>query len=307
MSATVRGISPADRSGSIGQDGTREYSIVYKVGTDDRNDGPQKARTAFGIPNVGDLYQPGNDFDEAAIVVGKEATQGDSPWEWEVEVRYSTKLDDPKLLMQPQMPDNPLLQQPRPTYGSQERRILIPGRYNDPTLPASDKAFQLGILAPNWELFDPQPEAEISEPVVSYRRNVKTFVGAELMALANCVNSDQWQGAEERQLKMSAPHADPMYHQACGDYWQISFAIAFRWETWDIQLLNQGTFYWPDGLPANPFTPPSTNSPKCLVDDYGNRRIVNLTTDGKRSTSATPTFTRIRFFREIAFGSLGLI
>jgi len=195
--------------------------VIYKVGTDDRNDGPQKVRAAFGIPNVGDLYQPGNDFDEAAIVIGKDAREAGSPWEWEVEVRYSTKLEDPKLLMQPQLPDNPLQHPAEISYGFQQRRILVPGRFNDPGTPAISKTFELGIVAPNWELFDPQPEMEMSEPVLMIRRNVASIDGATMMALANCVNADQWEGAEERQLKLAAPQADRRFHQACGFYWRL--------------------------------------------------------------------------------------
>jgi hypothetical protein len=68
MTATVRGISTDGRDGSIDRELVCEYTVTYHVTTDDWNDGPQTVRTAFGIPDVGDVYMPGNDYDARAMV-----------------------------------------------------------------------------------------------------------------------------------------------------------------------------------------------------------------------------------------------
>jgi hypothetical protein len=303
MTATVRGIKAEGREGSRNVDGN-EYQVTYIVQVDERADGPRNAMLAFGIPDIGQFYASGNDIETGAIVTGKTCTQV-SPWVYEVTVTYSTDIGDVDVSQIKQSIDNPLLEPPEVTYGFQERRILIPGRYNDPLGPPSDKAWQAGIYAPNGELFDTQPEVDISEPVLTVKRNVKTISGPDLMGLANCVNSDYWQNAEPRQLKLRAPQASRKFHNVVGFYWEVSYAIAFRWETWDVQTLNQGRYYFAGGKPTSVWSTTSRRLVK--TDDVGNPIVVNLTTNGDINTTATPTFTRLRVFRELPFSSLGLI
>lgn len=304
MTATVRGISIDDASGSINKDGEREYRIVYKVQVDDKRDGAAAVRTAFGIPNLGDAYNPGNDSDFEAVVISKEPRRvPDCPFEWEVEVVYSTNTGQ----REPKQYANPLAEPPEITFGFEERRIIIPGRYNDPLGPPSGKEWQQGIFAPNGELFDPQPEATYADPVWNIKRNVAfgsvTYGG--LMALANAVNSDYFNGAESRQLKMKPAQASIRWHKAIGDYWEVSYALIYRWETWDIQVLNQGTYYFSGGKPTSVWG--TTVNRLVKRDASGCPLVVNLTTNGDINNSATPTFTRIRFYREIPFSSLGIL
>lgn len=306
MTATVRGISPTGRTGSHTAD-AREYTIVYKVMTDDRNDGPSVVMNAFGIPSIGDLYSPGNDFDNSAVVIGKTPSQGESPWEWEVEVRYSTDIGDTDLSNITSEIENPLSEPPEVVYSFQPRTILVPGQFNDPIGPPSDHGWEAGIFAPNGELFEPQPEVEIDEPVMQVTRNVALgdFVPQDIRSLANCVNSDFIDGAEPRQLKLKAPQAQRKFNKNIGFYWVVSYQIVFRWETWDIQVLNQGHYYWSSGKPTSVWS--TTTLPKVKKFLSGEVRLVNLTTNGDINTTATPTFTRIRFFREINFGALGIL
>lgn len=303
MTATLRGISVEGRHGSIDREGDREYTVIYKVGTDNKTDGIVQVRNAAGIPSVGDIYAAGNDSDFAAVVVGKEVSQGDSPFEWEVEVTYSTDLD----LKPPAQHDNPLVEPAELSFGFQTRRILIPGYYNNPIGPPADGKFQQGIFAPNGELFDPQPEAEIADPIWHIKRNVSlgTFSYADLMALANCVNADYFLGVSPRQLMMQPPAANRRFHKTIGFYWELSYSLLYRWETWDIQILNQGTYYFAGGKPTTVWS--TTIARKVKTDEHGNVLTINLTTDGDVNSTATPTFTTIRFYREINFTPLGLI
>lgn len=305
MTAFVRGISVDGRGASVNQEAIHEYTVTYKVYTDDRSDGGSVVESAFGIPKIGDMYTAGNDFDPYAVCISKSVRQGDSPWDWEVDVTYSNAPINIVGVPGNPVVDNPLYAAAEITYGFQNRTRLIPGRYNNPDSAPSDHLMELGIFAPNYELFNPQPEMEISEPVVTIKRNVATIDGPTLMGLANCVNSDYWWGAEPRQLKLSAPQASRKYHSVPGFYWEVSYAIAFRWETWDVQLLNQGTFYWSGGSPADPWN--TTQAREVKRDASGNVLVVNLTTNGDINTTSTPTFTRLRVFREIPFATLGLI
>ena len=299
MSASIRGISPTDRGGSINTDGVREYRLQYKVTTTDSDDGASTVRNAFGLPNIGDLYAPGNDFDAAAIVTNKEVISTECPWEWIVEITYSTKSEQPQAI------DNPLNKPPEVSYGFQARKILVPGRHNDPGNVMDGQIVEVGIYAPNGELFDPQPEIEINEPLLTVKRNVQTISGQVMMALSNAVNADSWQGAFPRQLRMMAPQATLVYHKTIGPYWEVTYQIAFRYETWDVVILNQGTYYFVGGAPTNIWGSTSFRTP--FTDGHGGVILGNLTTAGDKNNTATPTFSRLRVYREINFGSLGIL
>lgn len=302
MAATVRGVHPSGRGGSIERDGLKEYSVIYKVVTNDKRDGPAIVRTAFGIPSIGDTYSVGNESDLSGVCVRKEVRQDqDCPFEWEVECFFSTDLGEKP----PTQFSTPLDEPAEISFGFQERRILIPGRFNNPIGPPADGAWQAGIYAPNGDLFDPQPEATIADPVWTISKNVQSVSYPTFLALANSVNSDTFQGVSPRQLMLKPPRAVRKYHKVIGFYFTISYDIIYRFETWDIQILNQGYFYWPGGKPASVWSTTTLASVKKLAS--GELRLVNLTTNGDINTTATPTFTRIRFYREVPFATLNLL
>jgi len=297
MAATVRGISVDGRQGSVNAKGERDYKVVYKVSTDNVNDGAKEVRQAFGVPQIGDVYSAGNDADTDAVVTNKSVSQSDSPWEWEVEITYSTVLED-----EPEQPISPLAAAPKISYGAQTRRIMIPGYFDNAGSPPSSKDFDRGIVAPNGELFDPQPEMDITEPSLTIRRNIATVSGPALMALASTVNATAFFGADARQLKLSIPQVSSQWDKTIGDYWDITYTLTYKWDTWDIQLLNQGAYYWTGGKPADV----TSTTPKVKTAS-GNPIIVNLTTDGDINTTDVPTYTRLRVYREIDFNGLGII
>lgn len=301
MTATVRGISVEGRDGSINQDGVREFTLIYKVQTNDKRDGAAIVRIAPGIPSIGDTYTAGNESDPSAVCISKEPEPTDSPFEWLVVCRFTT---DPGAY-EPKQYDNPLAQPPELSFGFQERRILIPGRFNNPNAPPTNQSWDRGLFAPNGELFDPQPEVDIADPVWNIKKNVQTISYLDFMTLANSVNSDFFNGVGPRQLMLKPPTAVRKWHKTISYYWEVSYQLVFRWETWDIQILNQGTYYFPTSTPTNWWG--TTENRHVKIDTQGNVLVVNLTTAGDINNTATPTFTRIRFFREIPFGTLNLL
>jgi hypothetical protein len=222
VTATVRGIALGDRNGRENQQGDKEFLVTYRVRSDDKQDGPNIVMEAFGIPRIGDLYTAGHDFSFSAVVVDKSAQPvDDCPYEWTVEVQYSTDFQ-----REPKAYSNPLDEPPEISFGFQERRINLPGSYNNPATPDPNGDFDKGILAPNGDLFDPQPEVPICDPVWSIRKNVASIDYVTLMALANCVNSDYYQGASPRQLQMKPATANRKWHKNIGFYWDVGYQIA---------------------------------------------------------------------------------
>jgi hypothetical protein len=303
MTCSLRGVSAEGRAGTVREDATNEYTVTYKVTSDDRNDGPGAVESCFGVPSIGDLYQVGNDFDAGARVTGKQVRQI-SPWEWEVDITYDNQPIDIRVL-QAQQDDNPLNQPVEIKYSFQQRTRAVPGTFNDPAVPPSNRTFDGPIYASNGEAFDPQPEMEVTDPVLTIKRNLQTIDGAFLMSLSNSVNSDYWQNAEPRQLKIGGVEASSKYHEKCGYYWEVTYSIAYRWETWDIQLLNQGTYYWTAGVPTSMWG--TTIRPSVKQTALGEPRLINLTTAGNINTGSTPTYTRLRVYREVDFSTLGLV
>ena len=304
MATTLRGVSVEGRDGSENLDGIKELTVVYKVQSNDKRDGQLTVLNTAGIPRIGDTYSVGNESNIALVVVNKQAAQVDGcPFEWTVTVTCSNDVgEDPtKNLYQ----DDPLNKPAEISYSFQTRRILVPGYYNNPSSPPVSKDWQKGIFMPNGELLDPQPEVEIDEPILTIKKNkaASEVSGQLFMTLSNCVNSDPFQNAERRQLRMKIPQAVRQWHKSIGYYWEVTYAMAFRYETWDIQLLNQGTYSWLGGKPADI----SEETPEVFTDGHGNPKLVNLTANGDWNTSDTPTFTRIRYFREIPFSSLNIL
>ena len=308
MTASVRGIAPEGRDGTVDRDNHRTYTVVYYVTTTDKNDGPAQARNAFGIPAMGSVYVSGNDFDNAAAVVDIQATQRDSPTEWEVEVTYDTQVDEePK-----NEGTNPLNEPPDITWGAQSRRVIVPGKYNDPGVPNADGEFELGIMAPNGILFEPGPEMDLSDPVLTVTRNIATFDVAEVLSWANTVNQNIFLGAPRRTLKMTAPQVSSRWNKEIGDYWSMSVSMTYRFEKWDFQILNvSGQYLTASSTKLEGFKDSEGHARTGLLTETGQALNSSGTEASKwgvfDSSLAEPTYTRLRVYREIDFAALGLL
>jgi len=305
MSATVRGIAVGNREGSATLDAEHEYSVVYYVTTDDIDDGPDTVRTAFGIPDLGAPYTLGNDFNPRAVVTDKRARERESPFEWEVEVSYSTREKKEKEEF-----ENPLLQPAEISFGFQNRNKVLTGYYNDPENPNALKNLELGIVSSNGELFDPQPEIEIADPILTIKKNLPYISAAWLMEIANTVNQTEFYGAEARQLRLMPPQTDRAYDKVIGFYWPTTFQFCYRYDTWDMQLLNVGTYYMANGF-SYPFKDSEGNRFVGLLRDTGaplNFSSTDKYTWGRVTEGGEAvTYTRLRVYREIDFNSLGII
>lgn len=304
MTATVRGIAPGNREGSANWDGIVEYTVLYYVTTDDVDDGPATARTAFGIPAIGDPYTLGNELDARAVVIEKTARERESPWEWEVEVMYSTKEQDGEQ----QEEQDPTQLDAEVSLEFQTRTVAIPGYFQNPESPNVLGNLSMGIVASNGELFDPQPEYELAEPVLTIVKNLRAVSITWLMSVANCVNITSFYGADPRQLRLMPPTTRRAYDKVIGYYYPTTFQFAYRYETWDLQILNIGTYYMNAGV-RTPFKDKEGHPYLGLLTSTGD--AINKTSAediGRWTTTGDDvSFQRLRIYREIDFNSLGII
>jgi hypothetical protein len=312
MTATVRGVSSQGRDGRVGSDFKREYVVTYLVHTTDSDDGPQQIIDAPGVPNFGDRYTLGNDDDMFALAQDISVTQRDSPDEWEVQVTYKTISF---AGTSPGGGASPTDMAPKITASTRSRSIVIPGRYQDPKNASPDVGYDLGVHNSAGQHFDPPPELEIDEPVLSIRRNMRTIDWPFIMSITNAVNESSFFGCPPRTLKFSTPSIESAVDSVTGEYWILNYSLVYKYDTWDVQVLNRGTYYVPeDGA--------SAHQPLGFEEEDGNGFYGLLKIDGTALNNADtawrgkykpdgtgdpPTFQRFRVYREVDFNSLGIL
>lgn len=315
MTALVRGVSTQGRDGRVGSDFKREYVVTYFVVTDDPDDGPQQIIDADGVPNFGDRYTLGNDNDMFALANEISVTQRESPEEWEVQVVYKTISFAGGT---PGSGASPTDMSPRISASTRTRSVVIPGRYQDPRNSSPDTGFDLGVHNSAGQHFDPPPEIEIDEPVLVIRRNVRTVDWPFIMSITNAVNEFPFFGCPARTLKFSTPSIESAVDSVTGEYWILNYSLVYKYDTWDVQILNRGTYYLTTVVSPSDFqTPEEFEDAKRGDGYYGLLKIdgTALNTDdddwrGKYKPDGTgdkPTFQRFRVYREVNFATLGII
>ncbi len=295
MSSSLKGVKPGERRAELMSSANREYEVTYLVETTDKNDGGPTVLNTFGLPRIGETYNVGNDSDTEAVVVSVTPTETDSPFVWEVDVRWTTDqtviVNNTGTIRAPELPDNPLRMAPRRRLRFRSRRIKARGKYSSPLTPPPDSIFDDPIKLPNNEFFE--VDVDIEEPVMTITRNLPVLDVGRLMGFANVVNATPFSGAEARQLRLGGFDSEELWHHIIGPYVKFTYEVAFRFETWDIQVPLVGAYYL-DGSGDRVWEP-----------DRANPVQVQLTSTGGKNTGDM-LFEGIRFYREAEFSSLGL-
>ena len=281
------------RDASFNDSFEREYRRTFQVITNDRTDGPIGIASAILVPSLFTPYSllVGNEFDNGARVTRIEPRQDpDFPMMWEVTVTYSTLSKE-----ESQENENPLLRPAEISMTPETFREPATGTFRD-EINAEDKQFGSGLTNSAGELFDPPPEKDVSRPVLTIVRNELNVFPITLMDFADAVNLDTFLGAQPRQLKMAAPQFIRQ-HENDQAFWQVTYVMSFKRETWDLQLLNHGSYHLNSG---------STKRTDFFNED-GRPILGNLTTDGLKLADGLPeTFSRFKVQKQKSFASLGL-
>lgn len=301
MSATVVGVSVENRSGQKDIGLSREYSVTYKITTDNDQDGPQVVFAVSGLPTIGSAYSVGNDVDSQCYCSGLSANQV-GPKVWEVVATY----DNAEVTIGGVSPlevddfDNPLDYPPEVMLSNNTIREVLPPQ-------GTEGNDAIGVVASNGELFNPQPEWDVSRPVVTITENVSAISLSGLADWANSVNNDTYMGNPPRTLRMNSPQAVRRYSNDIGKYWTVTYTMEFCRKKWDITALNQGTYYLTtDGKTAAKVTDPDPSSTGETGEGF--QVIVNLTEDGGLVTdiaTSNLSYSTWRMYKEKDFASLG--
>lgn len=233
MATVIKG-GPKTKSGSRDSEGYTTYKVVYLVKSDDRLDGPAVVLNTPGLPVPGAVYALDNDLDPYAWCRFDADVRLVEPQElwWEAEFTFSSKpLDKDKQRCSDFKVENPLLE-PQKISGSFQKyqEEAVRDRYGRP------------ITNSAWEqLRGPQVEFDKSRPNVKIEQNV-AVLGLDLVtSMMDTLNAFPMWGLPRRTVKLSNFSWEKLYHGSCYAYYRRTFEFEVRYETFDRDLLDEGT------------------------------------------------------------------
>lgn len=243
MPMTLRGEVAAARERTSTSDEIT-YRRVFVVETTDKRIGPQAVAFCPGIPLMNYPYVTDSEIDLLARVVERTARPVDrSRTVWEVEVRYSSKHEDPE--QQDQEQQDIESEPPEVTYDFAVRQIAVYGKVDlvDPYTGEPKEVNQFGGLTNSaGEPYNPQPEREKHYPVLTVTRNEINFNAPQAREYIDAVNQDTFLGGPPRTVKCAGISARKQYKKNVR-YWRVTYTLEFDPDTWDLQLLDIGSYY----------------------------------------------------------------
>ena len=255
--------------------GLKRFTRRYRVDVDSKTDEADTVLAAPGLPRIGDLFVSGSSSVPDCKVSKRRAEQAQGLWYlWYVDIEYSTESDTD--------PNNPINEPAdlRVTWEAYKEPLPGTARQGDVSPGGSyiNPKWEKGITNAAGEPFDPPYEKDSVRPVVIYSRNEPlTYVTMErLVKFMNSVNKTAWSGLAPRQAYCRG--IEPVYverqrpdNSPSWKYFRTTYTFAIKKETWDLQLLNQGTFYLDTNLQKKTERDADGNLKKVLLNRYGNK------------------------------------
>lgn len=309
------------RRGSKGENGRRTYTRRFKVLTDSAHDGVKTVLSAPLLPQIWNVYQTASETDDGAVVVRHDPAQDPKRRTlWFIDVHYDTqyerKDDDPfadpvELEFDFEPYQEPLAGSPVTSYLGQfadsENGVA------DPKAKDNITRFGAGITNSAGEPFDPPASRESSRPVVRLTRNEPNFLPNVAAHYVNSVNLSPWSGLEARvaMLKGIKTSFQVRKFNIVGKpdiyYFRTTYHFALKRETWDLSLLNIGTYYLSAAATFTTDGAVSNDVAKLIKRADGRPVKVLLAADGtKLAAGSNPTFRRFRVAPEREFAALNI-
>lgn len=305
------------REGIVGQVGRRLYRRVFVVVTDTPYDDPLVVTSDPEIPQPYDPYQTETTFDNRVVVRSVIPRQRDNNrMVWDVIVEYDSEYE---------VRDNPFTELPEIRADSETYEQPLPGRAAityDPQSqsPQSEDPAEAGDQILVWgegittsagEPFDPPVTITKSRPIIVFTRNEPNFSVAFKVRYENTVNKLLWSGLQPRQAWLrsirATNHVQKSSTVGVADihYYRVEYTFALRAETWDLMLLDIGSYYvdWSTGSAIKKaFKVEGTGEPRLGLLDHS-----NPDEPGKKLASDSPAqWLRWRAFREESYSNLGI-
>lgn len=259
----------------------RYYKRTFLVTCDDLKDDPNVVETAFGLPKYGFPYVTEKSVDLLSRCTQLSSKQT-SLYAWEVEAEYSITLKEQD---NPDNPD-PIFDPPTYTWSGTNIREVITGEsewvsYQDPNEFIMKKA--TGILNSAKEPYNPPAEIDRLIPQLTFERNEPTFNHRYMLYYVNSINDRKWYGWHKKTVKIASISGSAQFKEINGilrKYWKVQYVLQFNKYTWDLFLLDIGTYYFEGG-----FASTGAQHKIPFMTKGGVPGLGLLTSDGDKSTT----------------------
>lgn len=216
----------------------REYHVKHLVRVTTLGEGPATVIQCPGLPIPGQFWVFPDDVDDWAWC-RDDATvlrapgydkDGENYEYWTVEQTFSTKPPDTQRCMDTQRED-PLLEPPDINGGfTRYQEEAAFDRFGDP------------IVSSSWELLrGPQVEFDKNRPFVKIAQNVGDLQYPLLLAMKDTVNAFPLWGFRPRCIKLSDVTFERKLWGSCLVYYRRTLNFDINLETFDRDLLDEGT------------------------------------------------------------------
>jgi hypothetical protein len=287
MTATYKGERKGRREADRDIEGTHTYRRVFQIGTDNAQDGADivlAALSAQGI-DIGTPYSTDTENDFEALV--RELTPVQLPntaTEWDVNVFYSTIADE--------QDEDPLARPVDVTWTFETFRVIANAGVGEAGDPSP-------ILNAAGEAFDPPPQIDESRQILIVTRNENTIDPILIRQFQNATNAQPWLGAEEREIRIKGIVARKMTNNRDPNnkYWRVTYTFVLNEKTWDLVLLNQGTYF----IDAD-----DGNKKKSFTTEQGQPYVGLVTAFGDEAEVGGETFETIVAYKTKDFSVLNL-
>jgi hypothetical protein len=211
-------------------DGTIEYTSVYRVLTDARTDGPRVVLAASGLPKRGDTYSNASESDGAAWCrprqVSLELSQEESSKSWLVTCPFSAKGQS----------EDPQKDDKDPIDWQWHCRLDTWTRME---APDADRNGRPLVNVCN-EPFLPPPEVENPDPLIILEKNHPFINLTQWAESQGKVNSTVQWGLSTRSIKLRKWTAEPHWIAPGLMYWKSRLDLEIKFQRWFFQPPNLG-------------------------------------------------------------------
>ena len=279
------------RSTTEADDGTQSHQRVFYAETDSDTDYGPVVLDASGIPRKGEQHPE----DDQAVVTGRDPHEIEKG-HWDIEIDYTPR--DPAEPPDSEDGTNKIFRL-EPTISVSFQAMFVP---IDAESEVQGSAWYIlgagggvslfrtsGLTNAAGEAWDPPVMRRQSMPVITITQNFPSFNNEAVLKFVDSVNLSEVTVAgfvlpDRTGMMMGISTPGVQYETIQGQripYFPVTFTIHVNMETWDIQLLQHGTFY----IDAS-----DGDKRKAFLTDEGQPRIGLLTEDGDDNTGNDPVF-----------------
>jgi hypothetical protein len=275
------------------------YKRVFLVAVNNIKDDAIIVSRAFGLPYLGIPYATEYTVNVLALCNSIQYNQIALLY-WEVVCEYTSKASSDSN-------KDPTFEPSDYSWGGTNIRETVTGqstwseRYPDQDPTNVVLLNSTGILNSAYEPFCPPAEIDRMIPTLTFTRNEPSFNHRIMLYYVNSVNSNNWFGWWPRTVKIASISGDMqlklLTSTTMQKYWRVTYVFHFNRRTWDLFLLDIGSYYFKGGFAAVP-----KNKQPFMIKNAPALGL--LKADGDRSTDFVQNFKRFRILDECNFNPL---